>query len=767
MSQSILQIPMAAPLSGLSMVSDVNSALASLASLCSGPSEPSAISLGLSSAAGLLWHDTTNNLLKLRNQADSAWILLGSIDETNGVFVPVSSPSSAAISGATTLARGHDGQMLVASAALTVTLPASTSLSASWMTSVFAKSGMVSLVLANSSDSLNGVVGGSLVLPRGYLAQLVTDAAGNYTVLQLPAGLGLSAMASAATVDLGTAATRIVSITGTTAITSLGSTASAGAIYTLLFSSSLTLTQNAASLILPGGGNIITLAGDVGQFLCLGNGNWQCVSYQVSVAKSTVSATVPVRQTALVGVADSSGRAAFITTGSGLAPALLASASPLVMAFSAGFSTVGAVDNVERITADNAAFFGTLPASGLSYLYASRVTAGSVSGGATLAPPQYAATYNQAAQAKLDLNNSNLDDFGNAWANYGVTFSNTSPAIAGTYYGVFNGSSTYMRSTAFNSISQFGNGGWSLRTWVRPTNLPGTNINVGIMHAYNGVYGAYLAISNTSGTVKFGMGLSSTGTSWDIANLATGSVTPVVNTWYFVEITYDPIAGKYYQYVNGVLDATVTSSARISAIAGIQLGTQNTTAYYFSGNMQGFEFLPYCQHPAGTTYAVPATLANITAAGYASDWFDAVNMVMKSPCAASSVSGNNPAFSVGNKLYVGEAQAGASSISSVVNYAFQGQYDSGLFAVSAATNYSKNHNTGTIAINVAITYSIDASGQSETVATKFVYNAGNYYGWEATPGLMSRLSFGIITLSNGPQNTCPSGYYRIRTKRSF
>ena len=85
-------------------------------------------------------------------------------------------------------------------------------------------------------------------------------------------------IASAATTDIGAAASNVVNITGTTAITSFG-TIDAGAVRVVNFSDALTLTYNATSLILPGSANIVTVAGDVAVFESLGSGNWQCVSY--------------------------------------------------------------------------------------------------------------------------------------------------------------------------------------------------------------------------------------------------------------------------------------------------------------------------------------------------------------------------------------------------------------------------------------------------------------------------------------------------------
>lgn len=68
-------------------------------------------------------------------------------------------------------------------------------------------------------------------------------------------------------------------ITGTTAITSLG-TAPAGFEKKIVFDNILTLTYNATSLILPGGANITTAAGDSALFVSEGSGNWKCMFYQ-------------------------------------------------------------------------------------------------------------------------------------------------------------------------------------------------------------------------------------------------------------------------------------------------------------------------------------------------------------------------------------------------------------------------------------------------------------------------------------------------------
>lgn len=110
-------------------------------------------------------------------------------------------------------------------------------------------------------------------------------------------------MASAATVNLANSTGTLVNITGTVTITALG-TVAAGAERDLVFAGALTLTHNATSLILPGGANIPTAAGDVARMRSLGGGNWRCLSYQrangaaIAIAPNTtiVTPTLTLKQ---------------------------------------------------------------------------------------------------------------------------------------------------------------------------------------------------------------------------------------------------------------------------------------------------------------------------------------------------------------------------------------------------------------------------------------------------------------------------------------
>lgn len=98
----------------------------------------------------------------------------------------------------------------------------------------------------------------------------------------------VTTLASAATTDLGTIPSRNISITGTTSITAFGSTAqTAFPLYFLTFAGAITLTNNATSLILPGGADILAQSGDTAVALYLGAGNWRVITF-------TPTATTPL-----------------------------------------------------------------------------------------------------------------------------------------------------------------------------------------------------------------------------------------------------------------------------------------------------------------------------------------------------------------------------------------------------------------------------------------------------------------------------------------
>jgi len=59
---------------------DLNDALQALASLSSGTSQPA------TTYANMLWYDTGNNILKMRTEANDAWMNVGYLDQTANAF---------------------------------------------------------------------------------------------------------------------------------------------------------------------------------------------------------------------------------------------------------------------------------------------------------------------------------------------------------------------------------------------------------------------------------------------------------------------------------------------------------------------------------------------------------------------------------------------------------------------------------------------------------------------------------------------------------
>lgn len=59
---------------------DLNNALEALGTLSSGATAPA------TTYANMLWYDTANNILKMRSEADDAWIDLGTLDQSGNTF---------------------------------------------------------------------------------------------------------------------------------------------------------------------------------------------------------------------------------------------------------------------------------------------------------------------------------------------------------------------------------------------------------------------------------------------------------------------------------------------------------------------------------------------------------------------------------------------------------------------------------------------------------------------------------------------------------
>lgn len=401
-------------------------------------------------------------------------------------------------------------------------------------------------------------------------------------------------------------------------------------------------------------------------------------------------------QCPLAGVQDTAGNANFLTTGAGLLPGLSATSQALLLAFGAGYDAGGNIDLAALIPADAATIGTALPASNTSYINATYTNPGAVAWGQTLAPPQHARVYDQTKQSVLQFGGVAgstvfLDDFGNTWAAQGGAKVQTNQIKFGTgalggagASNALNGTTDYVKSTNFTTL---GGGGWSLRGWIYCTVLPGANLQAqAITFSNAGGFGAMVGIVNNAGTIRFGYSVSSNGTSNDIAANSNGTTLPVVNTWYFVELTYDALAGAYRLYVGGTQEQTTASALRACSGTAFMVGGRLDNTSGMPGYIDKPEILPYCQHPAGTSYAgsLPAAAPSITAAGYASDFYNITTRKMFGVTGASGVAGTNPTFTAKSLMYAGEADTSGAAVTAVRSYAYKGRYQSADTVIPAA-----------------------------------------------------------------------------------
>lgn len=146
--------------------------------------------------------------------------------------------------------------------------------------------------------------GASLILPGAAniltaandTAIFASDASGNWRCLAYtrangtPLNVNQGTIAAATTTDLGSVLADSMSVTGNTAITSFGTAAAVGTVKKLSFTGTPTIS-NGANLILPGGANIVVVAGDCLTAKYEGASVWRVTDYQRMGGRNLNSAT--------------------------------------------------------------------------------------------------------------------------------------------------------------------------------------------------------------------------------------------------------------------------------------------------------------------------------------------------------------------------------------------------------------------------------------------------------------------------------------------
>ena len=128
-------------------------------------------------------------------------------------------------------------------------------------------------------EDLADAIDAALMKDGGNKMTGLIDAGGfGFTNLATLGSAAEATIASSSTTDLLGSTALFNVISGTTTITSLGT--GTNRVKVARFSGALTLTHNATSLILPGGANIVTAAGDVMIVVSDGSSNARVASYQ-------------------------------------------------------------------------------------------------------------------------------------------------------------------------------------------------------------------------------------------------------------------------------------------------------------------------------------------------------------------------------------------------------------------------------------------------------------------------------------------------------
>lgn len=413
----------------------------------------------------------------------------------------------------------------------------------------------------------------------------------------------------------------------------------------------------------------------------------------------TAGMFAPVRQCANDGMTDASGDPALFTAAAagGLAIDFKATGRPLVANFAGGSTGTGVNDRNSSLTADAANVVTALPALNTSYIYADYVNAAAMTWGQTLIPPQYGKAFDRTRQELLrfagaDASVSMISDYGNTWTPAGNAQIDTAVQIDGLNTLLCDGAGDWIESTNFTSL---GIGSWTLETKVRWNTVPSVGTNQAIFSAVNAVpVGLVLFLSNTAGVTKLAIALSSNGTTSDIAASTLGTKTVWANaTTYHIAVTFDALAGKYFIYVDGVLDQTVVSALKVCALTRIRV-CDSAGVNNLNGAVAGVRLSPFCRYPNGVAFAAP----NISTFAVEGDTFDIQGMKMYTVTAASVVAGVNPTFTQKYRVYFGEVDTSALIPTALRSYAFNGKVVTALQnAAAGAAAFAFPHNLGMFA----------------------------------------------------------------------
>lgn len=503
----------------------------------------------------------------------------------------------------------------------------------------------------------------------------------------------------------------------------------------------------------------------------------QCAAGVGTNLLTSVSRTM-VRQCAQIGTVDANGQPSFITAGVGLTYNVLATTTPLVVSYGAGFGSFGAVDLISRLTADMNA--NAIPADNVNHLYAVYATASTATLALNLIPEQDGEAFDRAAQSLLHFEQNGaapLDDFGMTWSLVGAAAINNVKPAYGAYSlnlsgGVVgNTNSAHARTTDFRG---FPDGSWEMSAVTWFDQIPSAGNNHYLISAVNATgFGVLVGVNNTAGTYRTTFYVAGQATSFDIANAVIGGTTNIVTgRWYKFRVIFDALNGRYRVFLADgasgaspvwaaeVLESNTASTRRVCATKRLLIGayTSNDGSSHsngISGWVDEFRFLPCATNinletPAAGGDGLPYPVSPAGGRTFV-PWYDTKAGIMYRVSAASASAGANPTFVAVNWLFLGEIDTNAANVVAIRHRPYQGRYRSAPIAFpSVSTISSVSHNMGTNRIRVRALQrarggnvsTIDASGEEEC---QTAYNPGSYV---YSKSLVSNIRRNVATLNN-------------------
>ncbi len=367
--------------------------------------------------------------------------------------------------------------------------------------------------------------------------------------------------------------------------------------------------------------------------------------------------------------------------------------NPIVASFSKGSTEIKARVTSPILTND-------LIPYNRNYVYLEyNESTGNVTYGSTVIPPQYGQIIDTSTMSLLQFDQGlPIDAYGNTWIDGNISYPDfMTGGVNG--YAAFNDTSSYLQSDIVALPER-----WTMRVRVLFQTLTNSDVLFSYALPSSAAYGILVRVSSN----KLQTYLSSTGTSWDIANGSAGVTTLQLGlSWYDIELSWD---GQTYKlYCNGVLENTWTSALPIQAAAmtaanrpGVTVGClSNGTASFtnfLGGYVAEFEIAPYVKHGGGTAVGQQVfTVDNTVPTSIPSDmhFFNIGNMDMALVSGPSTTAGIPPDTATRvTRMFIGEATLDGNGVIGLTTYAINGVYYSGWYPVTVGGSYLLQHNLG-------------------------------------------------------------------------